>query len=252
DQGLYALHHLLEEQHYRLTWWRNSADEMNWRRFFEVCELAGMRIEQDDVFNASHELVFRLYEEGLIDGVRVDHVDGLADPHAYCLKLRRRLNSLVQKRPPELQTQPYIIVEKILEEKELLRPEWGIDGTTGYDFMNQVSAVFHHPEGEKPLTDLWRRITGDNYNFNRHVRSARKQLLAENLVGEFEATAKALHDMARANIETRDYSLAAIRRALRQILVHFPVYRTYGTCQGRDEIDNRIFEQVAADAKHTL
>jgi (1->4)-alpha-D-glucan 1-alpha-D-glucosylmutase len=252
SEGRFALHRLLDKQHYRLTWWRNSADEINWRRFFEVCELAGMRIEQDDVFEATHALVFRLYGDGLIDGLRIDHIDGLADPHGYCIKLRQRLESLVAQRPSGYQTQPYLIAEKILAQHELLRPEWKLDGTTGYDFMTQVSAVLHDPQGEQALTRLWQEVTGDRYTFGQHVRSARRQLLAENLVGEFDATAKALHDIARASIETRDYSLAAIRRALREILVHFPVYRTYGTCQGRDEIDNRIFEQVAADAKHTL
>jgi (1->4)-alpha-D-glucan 1-alpha-D-glucosylmutase len=252
SEGHDAMHRLLDKQHYRLTWWRNSADEINWRRFFEVSELAGMRIEQDDVFEATHELVFRLYADGLIDGLRVDHVDGLADPHAYCLKLRSRLESLVAKRPAAFQTEPYIIAEKILAEDEVLRPEWALDGTTGYDFMNQASAVLHNPDGEQPLTGLWQNITGDRYSFAQHVRSARRQLLAENLVGEFEATAKALHDIARANVDTRDYSLAAIRRALREILVHFPVYRTYGACQGWSDIDKRIFEQAALDAKHTL
>ncbi|MDB5839923.1 MAG: treY, partial [Herminiimonas sp.] len=124
--GVEALHRLLERQHYRLTWWRNAAEEINWRRFFEVSDLAGVRVEKDEVFEATHALIFRLYAEGLIDGVRIDHVDGLANPGAYCRRLRQRLEELAPGRPAGApQTAPYIIVEKILAAGEQLRPDWG-------------------------------------------------------------------------------------------------------------------------------
>lgn len=250
--GVDALHRLLERQHYRLTWWRNGADEINWRRFFEVSELAGMRMEDDEVFEATHALIFQFYAEGLIDGLRIDHVDGLADPRGYSLKLRERLNELLPKRPEQYRTPPYIIVEKILAEHETLRADWQLDGTTGYDFMDQVGAVLHDPAGEVPLTQLWQKLTGDPFDFSQHVHNARRQLLAENLVSEFEGTSHALHAIARADTATRDYSLATIRRVLREILLNFPVYRTYASCAGRDEIDHDVFEVAAQKARKAL
>ncbi|MGZ3240982.1 MAG: malto-oligosyltrehalose synthase, partial [Burkholderiaceae bacterium] len=197
-QGIDSLHQLLERQHYRLAWWRCAADGINWRRFFEVTDLVGVRVEQDDVFEATHALLFRLYIEGLIDGVRIDHVDGLADPGAYCRKLRRRLQALTSQRPPELPPTPaYIIVEKILSAGEQLRTNWEIDGTSGYDFMDRVGALMHDPAGEAPITSLWTELTGQTQSFLAEVQQARRQLLALNLAGEFEAAARALHAVAR-------------------------------------------------------
>lgn len=247
-----ALHELLENQHYRLTWWRNAADEINWRRFFEVSELAGIRVELDEVFEAMHCQVFRLFEQGLIDGLRLDHIDGLAQPKAYCLKLRARLEALIAKRPPSLQQQPYLIAEKILAADEMLRADWHLDGTTGYEFMDQVSAVLHDPRGSEPLTALWKDLAKDPYDFPQHVENSRRQLLSENLVGELSTTAAALHRIARADVHTRDYSLAAIKRVLIEILVHFPVYRTYIESQGPGEKDMEVLEATWNKAKRTL
>lgn len=252
-QGFEALHRLLERQHYRLAWWRCAADGINWRRFFEVTDLAGVRVEQDDVFEATHALIFRLYTEGLIDGVRIDHVDGLADPGAYCRKLRHRLAALAAQRPPELPPAPaYIIVEKILAPHEQLRANWEIDGTSGYDFMDRVGALLHDPAGKAPLTALWNELTGQEHDFLAEVRLARRQLLAVNLAGEFEATVRALHRLARTDLRTRDFPLGAIRRVFAELLVCFPVYRTYADANGRDEIDDRIIERAVEEARQSV
>jgi len=252
-QGFDALHALLERQHYRLAWWRCAADGINWRRFFEVTDLAGVRVEQDDVFEATHALIFRLYTEGLIDGVRIDHVDGLADPGAYCRKLRHRLAALAAQRPPELPPAPaYIIVEKILAPNEQLRANWEIDGTSGYDFMDRVGALLHDPNGEAPLTELWNEMTGQGHDFLSEVRQARRQLIAVNLAGEFEATARALHRLARTDLRTRDYPLGAIRRVLAELLVAFPVYRTYADANGRDELDELVIERALEEARQSV
>ena len=250
--GRLRLHDLIEEQLFRLTWWRNAADEINWRRFFEVTELVGVRVELDEVFEATHSLIFDLYSSGLIDGVRLDHIDGLAHPREYCRKLRARLQELERLRPEDLRFPAYIIAEKILGEDENLRPEWNLDGTTGYEFMDQVGALFHDKSGEKPLTDLWQRITGDQYDFGQHVKSAKRQILEENLVGEFNFTADALQNIARFDIQTRDYSYAAIQRTLKEILIHFPVYRSYVSVDGPDQIDSQIFETTASEARRRL
>jgi (1->4)-alpha-D-glucan 1-alpha-D-glucosylmutase len=252
-EGIAALHALLESQHYRLTWWRNAAEEINWRRFFEVTDLAAVRVEQDSVFEATHELIFRLYAEGLIDGVRIDHVDGLADPAAYCRKLRERLESLTPQRPAFLlRTAPYIIVEKILASGEQLHTDWSVNGTTGYEFMDQVGALLHDPAGAAPLNALRAELGGSTSDFEAEVRLARRQLLEENLVGEFDSLVRTLHTIARADLHTRDYSHAAIRRVLMELLIYFPVYRTYAGENGRDPLDQQVFEQAAMHARASL
>ncbi len=252
-EGMAALHEILETQHYRLAWWRNAAEEINWRRFFEVTDLAAVRVEQDSVFDATHATIFRLYTEGLIDGVRIDHVDGLADPAAYCRKLRERLEALTSQRPAFLiRSAPYIIVEKILAYGEQLRTDWGVDGTTGYEFMDQVGALLHDPAGGEPLNALRTELGGTGTEFELEVQAARRQLLSENLTGEFEALVRTLHTIARADMHTRDFSLAAIRRVLTELLVHFPVYRTYAGEEGRDALDQQVFEKAAMHARASL
>ncbi|MDC6726167.1 hypothetical protein OEZ75_26350, partial [Leclercia adecarboxylata] len=145
------LHRLLDQQAYRLASWRTAADDINWRRFFDVNELGGLRVERSAVFEATHGKIFELISEGLVDGLRIDHIDGLADPRGYCRKLRRRVDSLAPDRHLP------IFVEKILGEGETLREDWQVDGTTGYEFMNQLSLLQHHPDGFEPLADLWTR-----------------------------------------------------------------------------------------------
>jgi (1->4)-alpha-D-glucan 1-alpha-D-glucosylmutase len=250
EQGAARLHALLERQHYRLAWWRNAAEEINWRRFFEVSDLAGIRVEKDEVFEATHGCILRLYAEGLVDGLRLDHVDGLAHPGAYCRKLRARLQSLEAARPADAPHGPaYIIVEKILSGDETLRTDWQVDGTTGYEFMNQVGALLHDPEGEAPLLALWSEATGDALSFDQQVRSARRQLLAENFVGEFEALVRALRSVARSELATRDIAASAIRRVLTEILAAFPAYRSYVHEAGRDEHDRALLQAALDEAR---
>ncbi|CAH2778796.1 MAG: Malto-oligosyltrehalose synthase (EC [uncultured Caballeronia sp.] len=123
-----------------------TTDEVNWRRFFDVSMLGGMHVERPEVFEASHALIFRLFAEGLIDGLRIDHVDGLAEPREYCQRLRGRLEELAEHRPENLKEgRTYFVVEKILARGEPVRDDWRIDGTTGYDFMNDVGALLHDP-----------------------------------------------------------------------------------------------------------
>jgi (1->4)-alpha-D-glucan 1-alpha-D-glucosylmutase len=141
-EGFQRLHQLLERQSYRLASWRTAADDINWRRFFDINELGGLRVERPAVFEATHGKIFQLIGEGLVDGLRIDHIDGLADPRGYCRKLRRRVDSLAPGRHLP------IYVEKILGEGETLRRDWAVDGTTGYEFMNQVSLLQHDPQGE--------------------------------------------------------------------------------------------------------
>ncbi len=251
--GQRRLHELLERQNYRLAWWRAAADEINWRRFFDINTLAGLRVELPRVFDATHEKILSLYAEGLIDGVRIDHVDGLADPRLYCRKLRRSMEVAGEKRPQDVpQGAPYIVVEKILAPRERLPADWLTDGTTGYDFMDQVSGVLHDADGEVALTHLWTSLTGRPWDFETEEHDARRQILQDNLASELNATAAALHRIARRDLKTRDYTLTAIRRALTEILVHFPVYRIYAGRAGRSDVDAQVMDRALAGAHRTF
>ncbi len=206
EEGFHKLHELLERQSYRLASWRTAADDINWRRFFDINELGGLRVERPAVFEATHGKIFQLVEEGLVDGLRIDHIDGLADPRGYCRKLRRRLDHLAPGRHLP------IYVEKILGEGETLRRDWSVDGTTGYEFMNQLSLLQHDPDGEHVLGELWQRRTERPAAFMEEAQLARQQILNGSLASDFESVAQALHQVARDDLMTRDLTLGAIRR----------------------------------------
>ncbi|QZP18640.1 MULTISPECIES: malto-oligosyltrehalose synthase [Pseudomonas] len=245
-EGFKRLHQLLEQQAYRLASWRTAADDINWRRFFDVNELGGLRVERSAVFEATHGKIFELISEGLVDGLRIDHIDGLADPRGYCRKLRRRVDSLSPERHLP------IFVEKILGEGETLRDDWQVDGTTGYEFMNQLSLLQHHPDGFAPLAALWTRHSERPAAFIEEAQLARQQILNGSLGGDFESVAQALLQVARDDVMTRDLTLGAIRRALQELIVHFPVYRTYISARGRSTADDRLFQQAMDGARTTL
>jgi (1->4)-alpha-D-glucan 1-alpha-D-glucosylmutase len=251
--GHARLHALLERQNYRLAWWRAASDEINWRRFFDVNSLAGVRAEVPEVFDATHDFVLRLYAEGLIDGVRIDHVDGLAEPRAYCRKLRRRLEATAAQRPPELREEPAVLwVEKILAPHERLPSDWLTDGTTGYDYMNDVAAVLHDGRNEQAFSDLWAEQTGRIASYEAEVEAARRQIVRENLSSEWFATATTLHRIARRDLATRDYTLTAIRWTLAELLAHFHAYRIYSGVAGITEPDRRVLDWALAGARRTV
>lgn len=246
-----ALHQLCERQHWRLAWWRTAADEINWRRFFDVISLAALRADETPVFEATHALVFRLYAEGLIDGVRIDHIDGLADPRAYCRRLRARLSRLQLERPEALRSEPYIVAEKILAPREQLARDWRLDGTSGYVFMNEVSAVLHDRHGAGALSALWSECSGYSGDFDKEAERTRRRIPQELFAADFDACARSLHRIARRDPLTRDWTLSAIRRVLAELLAHFPVYRTYVDTRGRSQADAAIMRQVCAAARET-
>jgi (1->4)-alpha-D-glucan 1-alpha-D-glucosylmutase len=251
--GRKRLHELLERQNYRLAWWRTAPEEINWRRFFEVSELAGVCVERPAVFDAVHERVLRLYEEGWIDGVRVDHVDGLADPIAYCRQLRAALRQRSAARPGTLAgDDPYLVIEKILAHDETLDARWDVHGSTGYDFMAQVQAVAHDERGLEPLTRLWQEISGDRRPVLTVLRDARRLMLQRHFPVERRATVLALHAVARQSIDTRDVTASAIGRALDAVLLDFPVYRTYADDAGRGCADQALMEGVLQRAHDQL
>ncbi|HEY2020663.1 malto-oligosyltrehalose synthase [Paraburkholderia sp.] len=239
------LHRLLERQHFRLAWWRTASDEVNWRRFFDISTLAAVRVERPEVFDAVHALIFRLYREGLIDGLRIDHIDGLAEPREYCQRLRQRLTELRD-------TAPYVVVEKILGRDEPLRDDWPVDGTTGYDFMNDVGALLHDPAGAEPLARTWAELTGRSPHFADEALAARRKILAENLSAELDRAARSLHRIARDSLSTRDFTFTTLRRVLTELAVHFPVYRMYPQNGLRSAADNVYFDAALAGARAAL
>ncbi|WP_230480532.1 malto-oligosyltrehalose synthase [Sphingomonas sp. Leaf21] len=219
------LRELLDRQHYRLASWRVSNDELNWRRFFTINDLAGLRIEDDQVFEESHALYFRLYQEGLIDGVRIDHVDGLTDPIGYCRKLRARFDAIAR----DDGNRAYIVVEKILGADEGMGADWGVDGTSGYDFMEEVSALLHAPEGTRPLGELWGQLSDRSVDFAPEELQARQDLLAWQFAGQLDQCVAAFATLT-ASAPELDGAITTpmLRRAIERLLWVFPVYRTYG------------------------
>ena len=255
EDGRAHLHRLLERQHYRLAWWGTAGDEINWRRFFDINGLAGLRIEDPDVFEATHATLLRLCAEGLIDGFRVDHIDGLTDPPGYCRHLRARMEESLAQRswgtgsataPP---SRPYIVVEKILGDGEALPIGWGVDGTSGYDFMDQVNAVQHDQEAERALAFFWSAVSSRPADFATEEALARRQTMERGFDAQLEATATLLHRLARLDPTTRDTTQPAIRRALLTLLAYFPVYRTYNAASPRSVADQAAFVRALIAAK---
>jgi (1->4)-alpha-D-glucan 1-alpha-D-glucosylmutase len=239
------LRELLERQHYRLAWWGIAGDEINWRRFFDINGLAGLRIEDPAVFEATHATLFRLYTDGLIDGFRVDHVDGLSDPPGYCRRLRQRLNECAPDR------HAYLVIEKILGTGESLPTDWDVDGTSGYDFMDEVSALQHDAASASALARLWQDATGRAAEFHDEEVLARRETLERDFDAQLKALVSALHRIARSDHNTRDISAAAIRRGLIALLSHFPVYRGYNAGSERSSSDQAAFAKALAAAKQT-
>ncbi len=226
------LDRLLVEQNYRLAYWRVATEEINYRRFFEINELAAIRMECDAVFDDMHELLLRLVAEGRVHGVRLDHVDGLYDPAGYFEKLRRALD---RARGGADGNEIWIIAEKILSPGEALPSSWAVDGTTGYDFLAAVNGLFVDPRAEEPFTSLFRRSTGDARTFGEHAFEAKRTMLRASMASELQMLALRLERIAMRDRRSRDFTLATLRRALGETIAAFPVYRTYVRPDGSHE-----------------
>jgi (1->4)-alpha-D-glucan 1-alpha-D-glucosylmutase len=231
------LHRLLEAQAYRLTNWRAAAEEINYRRFFNINELAGLRIESPELFEATHRMVFERVARGEVQGLRIDHIDGLFDPAMYCAALRERIGERV-----------YIAVEKILARYERL-PDWPVAGSTGYDFLNQALALFVDPGAEAAMTRLYRRLTGRAEDFDAVLYAAKKRIMQVNLASEMNVLARRFHRLSMSDWRTRDFTYNAMLSALQEVIAAFPVYRTYVSPRGAGPDDRRYIEWAIALAK---
>ncbi|MGE0257995.1 MAG: malto-oligosyltrehalose synthase [Alphaproteobacteria bacterium] len=231
------LHRLLEEQAYRVAFWRVATEEINYRRFFNINDLAGLRIELPELFEATHRLTLRMVERGQVQGLRIDHIDGLFDPARYCTALRERAGA-----------KTYIVAEKILARYERL-PGWPIAGTTGYDFVNQVLGLFVDPGGEAAMTRLYRRITRRREDFDEVLYGAKQRIMRVNLASEMSVLARRFHRLSMRDWRTRDFTLHSMLTALEEVVAAFPVYRTYVSAEGAGPDDHRYIEWAIGLAK---
>jgi (1->4)-alpha-D-glucan 1-alpha-D-glucosylmutase len=242
--GIAALHRLLERQHFRVAHWRQAATELNYRRFFDISSLAGLRVEDAGTFAAVHGLVGNLIASGALQGLRLDHIDGLLDPGQYCA----RLQDFIRARQPA-EDAFYVVMEKILGEDEPLPRFSGVAGTTGYEWLNVISHLLLDGRGLPALDRLWREVSRDGRTFEEILLTAKRQVLETILAAEFEALARLIARIAAGSYRTRDYAAARLRAALELFILHFPVYRTYVTSAGASQADRAIIAQALAAAR---
>jgi (1->4)-alpha-D-glucan 1-alpha-D-glucosylmutase len=235
------LHELLEAQSYRPAYWRVAADEINYRRFFNINDLAGIRVEEREVFEATHRFVLSLLKDGKVHGLRIDHIDGLFDPKAYCERLRAKA-----ARPDG---SLYLVVEKILAPHERLPADWPVAGTSGYDTLNLVNGVFVDPAGRARLDRFYGRFTGRRESFDEVLHQSKKRIMQFNLASEMNVLAHELHRLSSKHLPTRDYTVRGLRDALEEALAELPVYRTYVTQDGAAVSDRRYVDWAIARAK---
>lgn len=227
DAGTTELDRLIDRQHWRPARYSVAADEINYRRFFIVSDLAGVRVERDEVFEHVHQLTFQLVEEGLVEGLRIDHIDGLFDPRGYIDALRARCPRPV-----------YLVVEKILAPGELPRADWDIEGTTGYEFITEAVQFITDPRGESALTAGYQAITGDFASASETERVAKFAIMDFEMAAELDALAERLHELALSRRETCDLTRNSLRNGLRDYVAAMEVYRTYigtGPLEAEDE-----------------
>ncbi len=240
-----ALHHLLERQHYRLGHWRLASSDINYRRFFDVNTLAGLRIEDAGTFDAIHRLVKKLIADDRLQGLRLDHIDGLRDPAQYFQRLRRLIRDAQAK-----DAQPfYMVIEKILGEGEKLHRFAGIHGTTGYEWLNAITHVLVDGKGLAPLDEIWRQVSNQSPKLEPVLKDAKRRVLETLLTSEFTVLTRLLARIANGHYSTRDYSADSLRQALELYVLHFPVYRTYLTSADPSAHDRALISETIEKAR---
>ncbi len=210
-----AVDDLLGQQNYRLAYWRTGAEELSYRRFFDIETLAGLQVEKEAVFADTHRLILQLVADGTLDGLRIDHVDGLADPEGYLARLRDATSGV------------YVVVEKILQAGEELPGSWPVAGTSGYEFLNRVNQLFADSRHEAAMRGCYARFTGMHQDYAEVVHAAKLEIMREDLAAEVERLTGLLADVCERHRRQRDHTRRELRDALREVIAAFPVYRTY-------------------------
>ena len=268
------LHRLLEAQVYRLAHWRVSAEEINYRRFFDVNDLVGLRMENPRVFAATHKLIRRFLAEGLVNGLRIDHPDGLLNPSQYLTRLQTLYAAAhcigpeprsplaengiesefqdvfaqqdwVLRKPPL-----YVVVEKILEPGEELAQEWRVDGSVGYEFANLVNSIFIDPSSERPLTILYHRFTGESESASQIIYNSKRLIMRTALSSEVSVLTRMLEEISTTDRHARDFTRNLLRAVIHEMIACFPVYRSYIDQRGNvSQRDRQPIMLAAARAK---
>ena len=235
------LEELLERQWYRLAYWRIGSEELNYRRFFDVDTLAAIRVEDPAIFEATHRKLLQLFHDGLIDGFRIDHIDGLANPRQYLADLQRATGGC------------WVVAEKILEYDEELPADFECAGTTGYDSLLRVAGLFHVPGSVPRLTDLWERLSGSGEGFASTVLNAKRTVVKESLFTELNRLVNIAMAICEDDIRLRDYTRRQLSHAISGLLYQFSRYRAYVE-PGRvnPESEREIITEAAARAREYL
>ena len=266
-QSFNALDDLLRHQCYRLAHWRVATDEINYRRFFDVNELAALSMERDEVFRDSHELILELLASGAVDGVRVDHPDGLFAPAAYLdrlqdrylLALARRMarpdfneadwNDRIAAMRKECPRPLYVVVEKILGAEESLPADWSADGTSGYEFINAANGLFVDAAGLRAMSQVYRDFIEDYSPWSEAAYRAKRVIFQSSMASELNTVARLLERLARRGRHSRDFTLRSLRDALGEVIACFPVYRTYIAGTGVvTETDRKVIQTAVRRA----
>ncbi len=231
-----ALDDLLSAQIFRLSYWKAATKEINYRRFFNINGLISLMVQDSTVFRHTHGLIARLLQDGTVAGLRIDHVDGLYDPKGYLTKIR------------EILPAGYVVVEKILEPEEHLPDTWPVQGTTGYDFMNHCNRLFCDPQNQKAFSRIYSGFTGMKSPVEELAREKKRWIILEHMAGDVNNLAQELKTISSRDRHGSDATLFGLRRALTEILISFPVYRTYVDEQGLTVDDRKHIEHALEKA----
>jgi (1->4)-alpha-D-glucan 1-alpha-D-glucosylmutase len=240
-----ALHELLELQAFHLAYWRVASEDINYRRFFDVNDLAALRVENEEVFEATHRRVLQLIGEGKIDGVRIDHVDGLYDPAGYLHRLQRRIGKV---RGHEWPRALYLVVEKINLSFEHLPDDWPVHGETGYHFANVVNRMLIDAATRTRMDRVYRALSGEAQEARDVAYECQQLILRRSLASELNVATNQLARIARSDRSTRDFTFNNLRQALAEVIACFPVYRTY-VAEAVSDSDRRYVEWAIAAAR---
>jgi (1->4)-alpha-D-glucan 1-alpha-D-glucosylmutase len=261
-----CLHEMLEAQNYRLANWRTAADEINYRRFFDVNDLAGIHMEDPLVFDATHTVILKLIAEGSVTGLRLDHPDGLYDPLEYVDRLQDRIGKLLVERPgrddhgasagedvsaplPGQRRPFYVAIEKILSAQEVLPMPWAVYGTTTYSFLNELNGLFVDPGQAQSMRRIYARITGRRESFDTLLYQCKRLIMATSMASEMNVLARELNEISESDRASRDFTLNGLRKALMEVIACFPVYRTYVSERGATDTDRHIVAIAIARAR---
>ena len=245
------LDQILNDQAYRLAYWRVAAEEINYRRFFDINELAAIRMENPAVFKETHKLIFRLVKEGAVTGLRIDHVDGLYDPADYLHKLQDWARKELPTASDATDRPLYVLVEKILGVNEQIPANWPVFGTTGYDFLAWLNALFVDPTNERALDTTYTRFIGGGKSFEEHTYRCKQLIMQVSMASELNDLGHQLDQLSERDRRSRDFTLNSLTHSIQEIIACFPVYRTYitGEIDGILDRDRMFIWQAVTHAK---